>query len=216
MKKTIITVFAISLLLTVKAGALEIIGIDTDTSFIERLDRDVADDAKYLRNIAAGYGNRFVVEEKDYADITPIDRFFEELSAPVTLAELDSGHLSFNTETIYSEELKKEWNLFKMMGGLSGCKAVFEPVVYFNIYRNITLVGGYVKYNVSDGYYGEAYWRYICGVEDMTKEIISLETRLNLLEKTKQMYDNIENDNSFKVFLLVDGAINSIWERDAE
>ena len=49
----------------------------------------------------------------------------------------------------------------------------------------------------------------------MTKEIVPYHTRLAYLEKTRQMYNNMNADNRFKVFLLVGGEINSIWERGA-
>ena len=47
----------------------------------------------------------------------------------------------------------------------------------------------------------------------MTKEVVPYRTRLMFLEKTKQMYENMDIDNRFKVFLLVDGEVNSVWER---
>ena len=50
----------------------------------------------------------------------------------------------------------------------------------------------------------------------MTKEIVPYHTRIACLEKTRQMYSNMDSDNRFKVFLLVDGKINSVWERGAE
>lgn len=216
MKKVVTAVLVIAMFLTGNASAFEITGINTDTSFVDTLNRDVQGDIQYLRNIAYCYGDRYVVREAEYADITSIDKFYEDLSSPVTLAELDSGQLSFKSDAVYSNRLKKEWNLFKMLGGLSGCKAVFEPVVYFNIYRNITLVGGYTAYTTAYENAEGAYWQYVCSVEDMTKEIIPFESRLSLLEKTREMYENIGVDNSFKVFLLVDGQINSVWERDQE
>ena len=47
----------------------------------------------------------------------------------------------------------------------------------------------------------------------MTKEVVSYNIRIAYLEKTRQMYNNMDSDNKFKVFLLVDGEINSVWER---
>lgn len=216
MKKIVTAVLVIVLLLTGNASAFEITGINTDTSFTDGLNRDISSDQEYLRSIATVYGDRYIVREAEYADITSIDKLFEGLSEPLTLEEIDSGQIAFKTETVYSDRLKKEWNLFKMIGGLSGCRAVFEPVIYINVYRNITLVGGYTRYSVSYEHYDAAYWQCVCSVEDMTKEIIPFETRLTLLDKTRQMYENIATDKRFKVFLLVDGKINSVWERDTE
>ena len=216
MKKIVTAVIIIAMLLSESASAFEITGISADSSFIEELNRDISSDKEYLRSIATGYSDRYVVTEEEYTDIVPVDQFFEGLSEPLTLDEIDRGQIGFHTEAVCSENLQREWNLFKMIGGLSGCKAVFEPVIYFHVYRNITLVGGYARYTTSYEDYKEAYWRYVLSVENMTKEIIPFETRIALLEKTGKMYENMAADNRFKVFLIADGKINSVWERDSE
>ena len=47
----------------------------------------------------------------------------------------------------------------------------------------------------------------------MTKEVIPYNSRLVMLEKINILNANNLADNRFKIFLLVDGKINSIWER---
>ena len=215
MKRVLITFILISVFLCNVGQAFDIISVSADKSFISSLNRNVEEDIQYLRNLAFAYGGKYVVTEEEYTDISEIDKFFEALSEPVSLPEIDKGELDFNSGILFSERLKREWTLFKLLGGLSGCSAEFEPVAYFRIYRNITLIGGYVHYSVSDEYFGGAYWQYICNIENMTKEIVPYESRLKLLEKTKQMYDNIGSDDRFKVFLLFNGKINSVWERGA-
>lgn len=213
MKKLLIIVLALCTCLSGTAHAFELESIGPETSFLDSLNRDVTEDIKYLRNIAELYKEKYVVTEEQYIDISSIDNFYADLSAPLTLSELDSGELAFNTDKIFEAGLKKELNLFKIIGGLSGCRAFFEPVCYFRIYRNIALVGGYSRYERTYQDADAAYWQYICKVEDMTKEVVSYATRLSYLDKTRQMYSNMDSDNRFKVFLLVDGEINSIWER---
>lgn len=213
MKKLLIIVLALCTCLSGTAHAFELESIGTETSFLDSLNRDVTEDIKYLRNIAELYKEKYVVTEEQYIDISSIDNFYADFSAPLTLSELDSGELAFNTDKIFEAGLKKELNLFKIIGGLSGCRAFFEPVCYFRIYRNIALVGGYSRYERTYQDADAAYWQYICKVEDMTKEVVSYATRLSYLDKTRQMYSNMDSDNRFKVFLLVDGEINSIWER---
>lgn len=217
MKKILVIMLVLCTCLSGTAQAFELESIGPETSFLDSLKRDVTGDINYLRGIAESYKEKYVVTEEQYIDIASIDNFYADLSAPLTLSELDSGKLAFNTDKVYKTGLKKELNLFKIIGGLSGCRATFEPVCYFRIYRNIALVGGYSKYEKTYKDADAAYWQYICKVEDMTKEVVPYETRLAYLDKTRQMYSNMDSDNRFKVFLLVDGEINSIWERsDAE
>lgn len=213
MKKLFIIVLVLCTCLSGTAHAFELESIGPETSFLDSLNRDVTEDINYLRNIAELYKEKYVVTEEQYIDISSIDNFYADLSAPLTLSELDSGEIAFNTDKIFEAGLKKELNLFKIIGGLSGCRASFEPVCYFRIYRNIALVGGYSRYERTYQDADAAYWQYICKVEDMTKEVVSYATRLSYLDKTRQMYGNMDSDNRFKVFLLVDGEINSIWER---
>lgn len=215
MKKILVLVLVLCTCLSGTAHALELEAIGPETSFLDGLNRDVTDDVNYLNSVAMSYKDRFVVTQEDYIDISAIDKFYASLSNPLTLSEIDTGKLAFNTDKVFDDTLKRELNLFKIIGGLSGCKATFEPVCYFRIYRNIALVGGYTKYERTYQDADAAYWQYICKVEDMTKEIVPYHTHLAYLEKTRQMYNNMNADNRFKVFLLVDGEINSIWERGA-
>lgn len=196
---------------TAQAFNLETIG--PDTSFLSGLERDVTDDVNYIKNIALSYGDRFIVTEENYIDISSIDKFYASLSEPLTLLEIDTGKLAFDSGSIFSNTLKRELNLFKIIGGLSGCRATFESLCYFNIYRNIAIVGGYTRYEKTYENPDDAYWQYICKIEDMTKEVVPYNTRIAYLEKTRQMYNNMAYDNRLKIFLLVDGKINSVWER---
>lgn len=213
MKKIMIILLVLCTCLSGTVRAFELESIGPETSFLDKLNRDVTGDIDYLRSIAFAYKDKYVVTEEKYLDISSIDKFYAKLSAPLTLAEIDDGNMLFNTDNVFDYNLRKEFNLFKVIGGLSGCKAEFEPVCYFSIYRNIALVGGYSRYERTFNDAGAAYWQYICNVEDMTKEVVPYRTRLMFLEKTKQMYENMDIDNRFKVFLLVDGEVNSVWER---
>ena len=213
MKKILMFVLVLCTCLSGTAQAFELEAIGPETSFLDSLNRDVTDDVNYLKNIALSFKDRYVVTEEQYIDISSIDKFYQSLSEPLSLEEIDNGEHKFNTDKVLNENLKKEINLFKVIGGLSGCCAKFEPICYFRVYRNIALVGGYTKYEKTYANADDAYWQYICRVEDMTKEIVPYHTRIDFLEKTRQMYDNMGSDNRFKVFLLVDGEINSLWER---
>lgn len=213
MKKIISLITAIILCFSVNVNAFELTEIKPDDSYINELGLNVQDDINYLDNIANGYAKRYVVKKVDTCDISDIDRFYRELSEPMTLEEIDKGECSFNLAAVMTERLTRKVGKFEKFGGLSGYTAYFEPICYYKIYRNITLVGGYSRYEktYTDPY--EAYWKCVCTIEDMTKEIVGYDTRMKMVEKIAEINNDIDNDKSFKIFILVDGKVNSMWER---
>ena len=213
MKKIFVTAMIVLSLFS-NVSAFEITSIGPDTDFLES--RNITDDVNYLRQIAYSYSDRFVVTTEEYADISAIDEYYAALSAPLTLKEIDNGQKDLNMDLACEDQLNRKLNLIGIFGGLSGYTANFEPVAYFNIYRNIQLIGGYTSYTVQYENSDEAYWECIYRMEDMTKEIIPYETRLAILEKIRILHENTKLDQQFKIFLLVDGKINSIWERSDE
>ena len=162
----------------------------------------------------AGKVNSYVLPSLSKSENTMYQAYSTSQLLRNSLPNSFNGRGMVNEITTQIYNLKKEINLFKVLVGLSGTKATFEPVCYFSIYRNITLVGGYTKFHKLYKDADSAYWHYVCSVEQMTKEVIPYHMRLALLDKTRQMYRNIAEDNRFKIFLLVDGKINSVWERE--
>jgi len=213
MLKRILSLAVVLCISSFTVNAFDITGIGPDTEFLDSLNRNVTDDVNYLRSIADSYSDRFVVTEDKWADISAIDEYYTQLSAPLTVDEIDTGKKNLNTDTVFDEELRKKLNLFGAFGGLSGYTASFEPVAYFSIYRNIQLIGGYTNYTSQFENPDDAYWQCICSIEGMTKEVIPYNSRLVMLEKIRTLHANNLADNRFKIFLLVDGRINSIWER---
>ena len=213
MLKRILSLAVVLCISSFTVNAFDITGIGPDTEFLDSLNRNVTDDVNYLRSIADSYSDRFVVTEDKWADISAIDEYYTQLSAPLTVDEIDTGKKNLNTDTVFDEELRKKLNLLGAFGGLSGYTASFEPVAYFSIYRNIQLIGGYANYTSQFENPDDAYWQCICSIEGMTKEVIPYNSRLVMLEKIRTLHANNLADNRFKIFLLVDGRINSIWER---
>lgn len=213
MLKRILSLAVVLCISSFTVNAFDIMGIGPDTEFLDSLNRNVTDDVNYLRSIADSYSDRFVVTEDKWADISAIDEYYTQLSAPLTVDEIDTGKKNLNTDTVFDEELRKKLNLLGAFGGLSGYTASFEPVAYFSIYRNIQLIGGYTNYTSQFENPDDAYWQCICSIEGMTKEVIPYNSRLVMLEKIRTLHANNLADNRFKIFLLVDGRINSIWER---
>ena len=213
MKKIISLITTIMLCFSTSVNAFELTDIKPDDSYITEQGFNVQDDINYLENIANGFKTRFVVNRVETCDISDIDRFYSELSKPMTLDEIDKGECDFNLGTIMNEKLKKKIGDFKKFGGLSGYTANFEPICYYEIYRNITLVGGYSRYEktYTDPY--AAYWKCVCTIEDMTREIVGYNTRIKMVEKIAKINNDIDSDRSFKIFILVDGKVNSMWER---
>ena len=214
MRKIIAAALILLMAMPCRVSAFNITRINPDSTVIDNRDIKQEEDIKYLKSIANIYSDRFFVEQAKYADISAIDEFYKALSEPMTLEEIDKGVVNISFDNIFSSKLRNSLKNFKVLGGLAGYTAEFEPVAYFNIYRNISLVGGYNCYSKSFDNPADACREYIANVEFMSKEIIPYKTRVLLEEKIKEMDNFVNNDNTFKIFLLTDGKINSVWERD--
>ena len=215
MRKIIAAALILLMAMPCRVSAFNITQIKLDSAVIENRDIKQEDDIQYIKNIANMYSDRFFVEQAKYVDISAIDEFYESLSEPMTLEEIDKGAVNISFDNIFSSKLRNSLKNFKVLGGLAGYTVEFEPIVYFNIYRNISLVGGYSCYSKSFDNPADSCCEYIANVEFMSKEIIPYGTRVMLEEKIKEMDNFVNADNTFKIFLLVDGKINSVWERDS-
>ena len=211
MKRCFILVICFCLL-SANVSAFELTDASPDNSFVESLGRDVGADREYLKRLATSYSDRFVVTELQTADISCIDSFYSNLSEPLTISEIDAGRTEIFLDMVWNEKYKKHLNTFKVFGGFCGYTAEFEPIAYYKVYRDIMLVGGYVKYTKNYQNPDDAYWQYICSLEDLTKEVVPYETRIRMLEKVRSLSLFMDNDKSFKIFILKDGQIDSMWE----
>lgn len=214
MRKIIVSALAVLMSFQSTVSAFELKGASPDNSMLVGRDLDIESDKQYLKSVADKYSPLYVVEEKEYIDISDIDRFYSELSKPLTLEELDKGKTDINLDIAPDSNLKNNLNRFKVLAGLAGYKAEFEPIMYFNIYRDISLVGGYSYYTKTYENTDDASWAYITGVEALTKEILLYNTRLSICESIKELDNYINSDNRFKIFLLKGGKIDSVWERE--
>lgn len=212
MYKILIFTLIMCLSLSSAAGAFELISAQPETVIEETV--NTQDDISYLENLALGYRGKYVVEKLQSADISAIDEFYRELSKPIEVKELDEGKTKLDLSVITDESLRKEFKAFKLFSGYGGITASFEPVCYYQIYRDVVLVGGYTNYNISMPEYDVAYYVWVCAIENITREVVPNETRLKMLEGFKNLYAFMEKDKGeFKVFLLKEGKLNSIWER---
>ncbi len=203
MRRIIASVFILLMLFSTNSYA-----INYDFSFLQ--DKDVYGDLTYMSDILEKYKAKYVVSNEAGFDTAIVNEYYEKLSEPITLKELDTGNIDFQTKTNATKEYQQNLKSLKILGGLSGIRTKFEPIAIFNIYRDITIIGGYAVYETthSDSY--EAYWQYICSVENMTKEIVPYGTRSKLVDKFKELYSFIESDSKiFKIFILKDGKIDS-------
>jgi hypothetical protein len=212
MKQIITILIVVLMLFNPTAYAIDSTEFKPNYSFANSLGRDVNIDLEYIKSIANLYSNRYVVREEKYLDITAIDEFYKSLSMPLTLEEIDSGQMDFKTSYIGEKEYQNNLKKFKVLGGLSGYKCKFEPIAFFSIYRDISLIGGYVKYEKKhiDPY--EAYWQYVCSIEDMTKEIVPYYTRMELVSEIEKLSQFMDEDRNFKIFLLKGNEIDSMFE----
>ena len=212
MHKILIFTLIMCLSLSSAAGAFELVSVSPETVIEETVKTD--DDVIYLENIAFGYRDKYIVEKLQTADISAVDEFYKELSKPIEVKELDEGKAKLDLSVVTDETLRKKLKALKLYAGYGGITASFEPVCYYQIYRDIILVGGYTSYNISIPKYYDAYYVWVCAVENITREFVPNETRLKMLAGFKELYDFMEKDKGeFKVFLLKDGKLNSVWER---
>lgn len=214
MKKILSIAVLLCIAVSTNVFAMDLVDIGYDKEFIRGIDTE--SDMEYLREIANSYLGKYVVQEVNYADISDIDTFYEELSSPLSLHEIDSGKAELREEIISEKALFKNIYLFNLLGGLSGIHAEFEPIMYINIYRNITLVGGYSIYKKNFQEADDAYWSAICNIENETKEIVDYDTRIRIRDNVRRLYAYTDGDKAFKIFILKDGKINSLWERIGE
>lgn len=212
MKKVLIIVFAMCLSISSSAGAYEEISTEPEIAIGETVNID--ENILYLENLAYGYKDKYIVEKLQTADVSSINEFYKELSARITLEELDSGKTKLDLSVVADENLRKNLKAFKLFSGYSGTEAIFRPACYYKIYRDVILVGGYTDYRIWMPEYDVAYYIWVCAIEDLTREFVPNPTRLKMLAGFKHLYDFMEQDKSqFKIFLLKDGKINSVWTR---
>lgn len=185
----------------------------SDTSYLENIGADIAGDMLYARNLVGGFSQRYVVSESADDDISAVDAFYEKLSAPITLSELDGGKADFDFSVVFGDSLKRKTKLIKSLAGLGGYAAEFEPLCIFNIYRDLTLVCGYSIYTKTYQSSDDAYWQAVCAIENMSREVVPYQSRIALLNKFKELDSVINSDKQMKMFILKDGKINSVWER---
>lgn len=216
MKKLFMTVISVFVFIfcSFHTSAFELEQIKPDDSFLNIPCRNVSDDIDYLRGIAQIFSDSYVVTEERQADVTEIDRFFTAMSTPLSLEELDAGQINLYLSGIGTKAYQQFLKEFKVIGGIAGYSAEFEPVAYYRIYRDIVLVGGYTVYTKTYENPDDAYWQYICDVEGLTKEIVPYEARIKLLERVKCLSEFMDSDTAFKVFLLKDGQIDSMYNRE--
>lgn len=215
MLKTLILALVMCLSVSSSAGAFELISAEPETVVKEGI--NITEDIAYLEGITSQYKDKYIVEKLYSADISAVDEFYTELSKPVEVKELDDGKTKLDLSVVNDESLRQNLKAFKLFSGYGGITASFEPVCYYQIYRDIILVGGYTNYNISIPKYDVAYYVWVCAIENITREVVPNETRLKMLEGFKELYTFMEKDRGvFKIFLLKDGKLNSVWERTAK
>ena len=209
-------ILPILLALTLSCGNVCAFGLEdasSDTSYLENIGADIAGDMLYARNLVGGFSQRYVVSESADGDISAVDAFYEKLSAPITVSELDGGRADFDFSVVFGNSLKRKTKLIKSLSGLGGYTAEFEPLCIFNIYRDLTLVCGYSIYTKTYQNSDDAYWQAVCAIENMSREVVPYQSRIALLNKFKELDSVINSDKQMKMFILKDGKINSVWER---
>lgn len=175
-------------------------------SIQEISDEKLNADIEKVRQIAMKYADKYVVTQEDYVDTTVIDDFVYEMSTPLTLSEWDSGVHNDTAEgytKVYdSQQYKDYMSLFKTLSGPCGLEVYFEPSCYFQVYRNIFVIGGYYDYSKCNLDVEAGFTNTVADIQYRTREIIQPDAQVVLKQKINDMFWSISQDTGLKVFVL--------------
>lgn len=196
------------------------IGPEKTSTTESRSEETVANDIEKVRQIAMKYSDIYVVEQKDYIDIEAIDDYMDKCSSSITLEELDNGKQGLNFGDIFDSQTHKEFTYkFRNYAGPCNLNVYFEPIVYFQIYRNIYVVGGYYDYSECNLDVDLGLWNAVNYIQGMTKEIVQWDTKMQMRQQINDLYWDISQDKGLKVFILTsegNGNSNSNGASDTE
>lgn len=182
---------------------IDSIGPEKTSTTESRSEETVLNDIEKVRQIAMKYSDIYVVEQKEYIDIEAIDKYMDDCSSSVTLAELDSGKPAINFGDIFDSQAHKDFTYkFRNYAGPCNLNVYFEPIVYFQIYRNIYVVGGYYDYSECNLDVDLGLWNAVNYIQGMTKEIVQWDTKMQMRQQINDLYWDISQDKGLKVFIL--------------
>lgn len=168
----------------------------------EKLNADV----EKVRSIAMKYADRYIVTQEEYVDTSCIDNILSEMSTPISFSEWDSGVLNSqsggNTGIYGSQQYNDYTLLFKTLSGPCGLEVYFEPSCFFQVYRNIFIIGGYYDYSRCNLDVESGFTNTINDLEFMTREIIRPESKVAVKQKINDLFWSISQDTGLKVFVL--------------
>ena len=211
--KGIVIALAISIFCTTPASAFEITQIVPDAPCISTNEIDLEGDKEYVKSIAEQYRMKYAVCETDCMDISSINHFFMELSAPITLLELQAANLNLDLGIIQDKRLRKTMKDFKVLAGTAGYSASFEQIIGYSIDRNIGLIGGYIRYENSSAAPEDAAHVFISYYEEIAKETLPPFMREKVMSRIRELSDYMHSDKTIKIFILKNGELDSMYER---
>lgn len=188
---------------------IDSIGPEKTSTTESRSEQTVNNDIEKVRQIAMKYSDVYIVEQKDYIDTEAINKYLESCSSPITLAEIDSGKSSVSFGDIFDSQAHKDFTYrFRNYAGPCNLNVYFEPIVYFQIYRNIYVIGGYYDYSECNLDVDLGLWNTVNYIQDMTKEVVQWDTKQSMRQQINDLYWDISQDTGLKVFILIGNENN--------
>lgn len=216
MSKNLIKGLVIAILMFgVNTYAFNIVGVTSLNTSISKSEVEVNSDLKYLNNIAGKYAHKYVIKKDLNYDASEINAMFSKLTEPLTVQEIDTGKHNYSLPTtIGSKEFRTEMLGIKTLGNFIGLSVEFEPIVAYDIYRDLQIVGGYLVYNTEKGTdVDKLVQLYVKGVQETTKEIVPSTSKPKLKNQINRTLNFIQKDIKLKVFIIKNGKIDSMFER---
>ena len=169
-----------------------------------------------MNDLAGMYAHKYVIKKYLDYDATQINNMFNKLLEPLTVEEIDSGRFNYMLpSTIGSKNFRDNMLIIKNIGSLTGYVVEFRPLVAYDIYRDLQIVGGYFNYTYP--YNGDAdkiLNTYVSQIQNITKEIIPQSSRPIFKQKIQKSINFMNNDKSLKIFIIKNGEIDSMFERE--
>lgn len=174
-------------------------------------DDKIKSDIEIVRGIANQYADKYVVKQLDYLDCSAIDGLYiDNMNNDVSVREMDSMKHDVEFDRIFDTAEHRDF-VYKFRSFVTPCglHAEFEPSCYFEIYRNIYLVGGYMDYsesNLQNINIDAATDAAVANIEERTREKVSAEGKKTLRKEINDLVWKINNDTGLRVFIIVADA----------
>lgn len=214
-------VLTFSIIVTVSARTFEfwVDDIGPEQGVLKTIPDDkLKSDIEIVRGIANQYADKYAVRQLEYLDCSPITSddpnkrsYIYNMNNDVSVKEMDSMTHEVEFDRIFDTTEHRDF-VYKFRSFVTPCglEAEFEPSCYFEIYRNVYLVGGYMDYsgsNLQNINIDVATDMAVANIEARTREKVSAEGKKTLRKEINDLVWKINNDTGLRVFVIVADAV---------